>query len=50
MILMDEFFCVGEPRLESFKKESLLSKTHLAKDLGIYVIRKWILITVHTET
>lgn len=41
---------VGEPGLDSFYKESLMSREHLASNLGLNIDSKWILFTFHAET
>lgn len=41
---------VGEPGLDVFYKEKLLSRTELAVNLGIDNNLKWILMTFHAET
>lgn len=43
-------FVVGEPGLENFLRLPLLSREHLANDLGLEIDRKWILVTLHPET
>lgn len=41
---------VGEPGLDSFIRENLMSREELAEDLGLNVDKKWILMTYHAET
>lgn len=41
---------VGEPGLDSFFRESLLSRNELANELGLNVDSKWVLFTYHAET
>jgi len=43
-------WAVGEPGLDSFTREKLLSRDVLAEDLGIDSDKKWILMTYHPET
>jgi len=41
---------VGEPGLDSFYRESLMSREELASNLGLDLDSKWILFTFHAET
>lgn len=41
---------VGEPGLDSFYREDLLSRQSLEDDLGIDIDMKWVLLTYHAET
>ncbi|MBP3296319.1 MAG: UDP-N-acetylglucosamine 2-epimerase (hydrolyzing) [Lachnospiraceae bacterium] len=41
---------VGEPGLDAFFREDLLSRETLAESLGLNVEKKWILMTFHPET
>lgn len=41
---------VGEPGLDSFFREKMMSRCELAKNLGIDENKKWILMTYHSET
>lgn len=41
---------VGEPGLDSFIRENLMSREELAENLGLNVDKKWILMTYHAET
>ena len=41
---------VGEPGLDSFNREQLLSRSELAKSLNIDINKKWVLMTYHAET
>lgn len=43
-------FCVGEPGLESFIKEILLTRKQLAENLCIPYSSRWLLVTLHPET
>lgn len=43
-------FNVGEPGLETFVRESAMSRQELAESLGIDPSGRWILCTLHTET
>lgn len=43
-------FVVGEPGLDSFYREKLLSRQELAQNLGLDINRKWALMTYHSET
>ena len=43
-------FNVGEPGLETFVREQLMSRPELADSLGIDPAKRWILCTLHTET
>ncbi len=43
-------WCVGEPGLDAFYKEILLSRDELAGGLGIDPDKKWVLFTYHPET
>lgn len=46
----DNIWAVGEPGLDSFNREVLLSRDELAKNLGLDISKKWILMTYHPET
>lgn len=41
---------VGEPGLDSFNREPLLTREELAADLGLDYDSKWVLFTFHAET
>ena len=41
---------VGEPGLDSFNRESLMTREELAADLDLDVDSKWVLFTFHAET
>ena len=41
---------VGEPGLDAFYKEDLMSREDLATALGLDVDKKWVLMTYHAET
>lgn len=41
---------VGEPGLDSFNREKMLSREELAEDLQIDINKKWVLMTYHAET
>lgn len=41
---------VGEPGLDAFYKEKLMSKEELAINLGLELDKKWVLFTYHAET
>ena len=41
---------VGEPGLDSFNREMLMSREELAADLGLNCDSKWVLFTYHAET
>lgn len=43
-------WAVGEPGLDSFIREKLLSREELAKNLGLDISSKWVLMTYHAET
>lgn len=43
-------FAVGEPGLDHFVRNSLMSREELADDLGISHDSKWILMTYHAQT
>lgn len=43
-------WAVGEPGLDSFYREELLSREELADNLGLDVNKKWGLMTYHAET
>lgn len=41
---------VGEPGLDAFNRECLMSKNELALNLGLDMNKKWLLMTYHPET
>lgn len=41
---------IGEPGLDAFFREEMMSRTELADNLGLDVNRKWSLLTYHPET
>lgn len=41
---------VGEPGLDSFYRESLMSREQLAEDLELDIDKKWVMMTYHSET
>lgn len=43
-------WAVGEPGLDSFNREKLLSREELADNLGLNIDKKWGLMTYHAET
>lgn len=43
-------WAVGEPGLDSFYREELLSREELADNLGLDITKKWGLMTYHAET
>lgn len=43
-------WAVGEPGLDSFYRESLMTRAELAENLGINADNKWVLFTYHAET
>lgn len=43
-------FLVGEPGLDSFFKYELMTRRELALDLGLDENKKWMLVTLHSET
>lgn len=43
-------FAVGEPGLDSFLRYKLLSRPKLADQLNLDATRKWMLVTLHSET
>ena len=43
-------WAVGEPGLDSFCRETLMSREMLAKDLNLDESKKWVLMTFHAET
>ncbi|WP_034445905.1 UDP-N-acetylglucosamine 2-epimerase [Butyrivibrio sp. AE2032] len=43
-------WAVGEPGLDNFIKEKLMTREELANDLGINMEKKWVLLTYHPET
>lgn len=43
-------YTVGEPGLDSFNKYELLSREELASQLNLDVNKKWMLVTLHSET
>lgn len=43
-------WAVGEPGLDAFYREELLTREELAMDLGLDINKKWILMTYHPET
>lgn len=46
----ERVWAVGEPGLDSFYRESLMSREELAKSLGLSETSKWVLFTYHPET
>lgn len=43
-------WAVGEPGLDAFNREELLSRAALAKDLNLDESKDWVLLTYHSET
>lgn len=43
-------YTVGEPGLDSFNRYKLLSREELASQLNLDVRKKWMLVTLHSET
>lgn len=43
-------WAVGEPGLDAFNREELLGREDLAKNLGLDINKKWVLMTYHAET
>jgi UDP-hydrolysing UDP-N-acetyl-D-glucosamine 2-epimerase len=43
-------FTVGEPGIDNFKKEKLMSREEIAESLSIDSSKKWVLMTYHPET
>lgn len=43
-------WAVGEPGLDAFYRESLMSRAELASDLGLDSNKRWLLMTYHAET
>lgn len=43
-------WAVGEPGLDSFNRETLMTREELAAYLGLDIERKWVLFTFHAET
>lgn len=43
-------FVVGEPGIENFRKEPLMSRHELALSLGLHEDKEWVLFTYHPET
>lgn len=43
-------WAVGEPGLDAFNREQLMSREGLAQNLGLEINSKWILMTYHAET
>ncbi len=46
----DCIWAVGEPGLDAFNREKLLSRKELAENLQLRIDSKWILLTYHAET
>lgn len=46
----DNIFTVGEPGLDSFLRCAVLSRDQLAACLGLDVTKRWMLVTLHSET
>lgn len=46
----NKIWCIGEPGLDAFYKEKLMSREELADNLNLDGSKKWILMTYHTET
>ena len=45
-----DIWTIGEPGLDAFYREDLMSRSELAADLGIDSNAKWVLMTYHPET
>ena len=43
-------WAVGEPGLDSFYRETMTDREALAKELGLDISKKWVLMTYHSET
>ncbi len=43
-------FAVGEPGLDNFNRLPKLKKNQIAKELGLNINKKWVLLTYHPET
>ena len=46
----EKIWAVGEPGLDAFYREPLVSRNDLAGDLGLDAVKKWVLFTYHPET
>ncbi len=46
----DNIWVVGEPGLDSFKREEMLDRNEISKRLGLLRDKKWALMTYHPET
>lgn len=43
-------YTAGEPGLESFLRFDLMSRNELAENIGLDAVKKWCLVTLHSET
>ena len=46
----ENIYSVGEPSLEAFNRITLLTREQLAENLGLDITKKWVLLTLHSET
>ncbi len=47
---VDNIWCVGEPGLDNFRRIVLMNRETLADSIGIPLMNRWILVTLHPET
>lgn len=46
----DRVWAVGEPGLDAYSRESLMTRDELSSNLGIDIQKRWALLTYHSET